>query len=84
VCEPTVRLAVVYVATPDAFNVGVASRVAPSEMATVPLGVPKTPVEVKVNVTDWPYVDGLNVDAMLTVAAVLVVTSDRAADTAGE
>jgi hypothetical protein len=40
------------VATPDAFKVGVASSVAPSEMATVPLGVPKTPVAVKVNVTD--------------------------------
>jgi hypothetical protein len=75
---------VVNVATPDAFKVGVASRDAPSEMATVPPGVPKTPVAVKVNVTDCPYVEGLKVDVMLTVAEALTITWDTAVDTAGE
>jgi hypothetical protein len=70
------RSAVVNVATPEEFSAGVARRVAPSEIATVPPGVPNpaTPVAVNVNVTDCPYADGLNVDVMLTVAAVLTMT----------
>src|SRR5438132_1048432 len=63
--EPTVRAAVLQVATPRAFTATLLqSVVAPSLKVTLPslLGLPEpapVPVIVAVKVTDWPMVEGL-------------------------
>jgi hypothetical protein len=69
-CEPAVSVAVVNVAWP-ALNATVASVVAPSRKATVPVG-PAEPVTVAVKVTLCPAVDGLadEVKVVLVLAPV--------------
>jgi hypothetical protein len=63
---------VLNVATPDPFKVPVPIVAAPSLNVTVPVGVPGDPVTVAVNVTDWPYVEGLGEDVTLVVVAFLM------------
>ena len=58
----TVSAVVENVATPEPLRVPVPMVVAPSLKVTLPVGVPvagETGLTVAVNVTDWPYVEGL-------------------------
>ena len=75
VCDPAVRTLVVKVAEPVASERPLASTVAPSENWTVPAvtGAPPA-VTVAVNVTDWPTVDGLTLDARAVVVGFASTT----------
>ena len=66
-CEATVRFVVLYVATPEEFNVAVPNAVLPSLKVTVPVGVPDPEtVTVAVKVTELPAKAGF----MLAVTVV--------------
>ena len=57
------------VATPLASSNGEPRIVLPSLKFTVPLGVPVPDDTVAVNVTDWPYVEGLADEPSVVVVA---------------
>ena len=77
-----VRVVVLKLAWPLAFTaVGPASvvpgaaQVPPSMKVTLPaVGVPEPDVTVAVNVTDWPNLDGLWLDARVVVGLALLTT----------
>jgi len=66
-CEPTAKVAVENVATPEPLSVPVPSVVPPSLNVTVPVGVPELPVTVAVNVTGAPESDGFALEVNVVV-----------------
>ncbi len=70
VCEPTARVLVLKVATPELSSVPVPSVVVPSMKSTVPVGVPAPEVPaatVAVNVTEEPEMLGLGLEVKVVV-----------------
>ena len=74
-CVPRARVEELKVATPEVFNVAVASCVAPSKNVTLPVGVPlpEVGVTVAVNVTLWPEVTCVAETVRVVAVAARVV-----------
>lgn len=82
-CIPCVRFAVENMAIPPFIAIGVPSCVAPSKNVIVPVSVPTVvDVEVAVNMTLWPTVDGFSdeTSAVVVVAVVAALTVCKIAD----